>query len=316
MGEGVAFPAIHSMIARWIPPVERARAVAIVISACYLGTILPIASAPTIILRIGWQFVFYLFGSLGFFWVLGWHYLCSGHPNHHKTIHPSELSYIQSSLDKTSEEMEKEKKNATPWRAIALSPAVWAIMINQFCSSYAFYVLLSWLPTYFEEYFGIDMQELSFYGVLPYLVQGLFGMVSGWIGDKLITKGLSVEASRKILQIAGLLIPAIFFTVLAFGRITNQFLGVALVSLALGSGTLTLAGVSVNHLDIAPKYSGVVFAVGNTMGTVAGIVGTPLSGAIVQITGSWNWVFGTMVVASIIGIVSWFFMAKGKPVIH
>lgn len=38
----------------------------------------------------------------------------------------------------------------------------------------------------------------------------------------------------------------------------------------LGLSTLTLAGVSVSHLDIAPRHAGAVFGLGNTFATLAG----------------------------------------------
>ena len=39
IGEGVTFPAIYSLQARWIPPAERARAMALSNSGIPLGTV-------------------------------------------------------------------------------------------------------------------------------------------------------------------------------------------------------------------------------------------------------------------------------------
>jgi hypothetical protein len=40
---------------------------------------------------------------------------------------------------------------ATPWRAMLAHPAVWAIVVNNFTFHYAFYVVMNWLPTYFDK---------------------------------------------------------------------------------------------------------------------------------------------------------------------
>lgn len=44
----------------------------------------------------------------------------------------------------------KGRPAPTPWRAMLSSPAVWAIVVNNFAFHYAFYVVMNWLPTYFN----------------------------------------------------------------------------------------------------------------------------------------------------------------------
>ncbi len=46
--------------------------------------------------------------------------------------------------------------------------------------------------------------------------------------------------------------------------------GVVAVSAALGCCGLARGGFSVNHMDIAPRYAGVVMGISNTAGTLAG----------------------------------------------
>lgn len=48
----------------------------------------------------------------------------------------------------------KGRTAPTPWRGMLLSPAVWAIVVNNFAFHYAFYVVMNWLPTYFNRYVG------------------------------------------------------------------------------------------------------------------------------------------------------------------
>lgn len=37
-----------------------------------------------------------------------------------------------------------------PWRRLLSSAAVWAIVVNNFAFHYAFYLVMNWLPTYFN----------------------------------------------------------------------------------------------------------------------------------------------------------------------
>ena len=50
-------------------------------------------------------------------------------------------------------------------------------------------------------------------------------------------------------------------------------LAVVLFSLALGASNLNAATYRVNHLDIAPRFSGVLMGITNSAGTIPGIIG-------------------------------------------
>ncbi len=65
VGEGVNFPAIHSLAARWAPARERSRALALNYTGIFLGTIAALLGSPPLILRYGWPAVFYISGALG-----------------------------------------------------------------------------------------------------------------------------------------------------------------------------------------------------------------------------------------------------------
>ena len=45
----------------------------------------------------------------------------------------------------------KWRAPATPWARILGHRAVWAILVNNFTFHYAFYVVMNWLPTYFDK---------------------------------------------------------------------------------------------------------------------------------------------------------------------
>lgn len=53
-------------------------------------------------------------------------------------------------------------------------------------------------------------------------------------------------------------------------------------SVALGFLALGRVGFAVNHMDIAPRYAGIVMGVSNTAGTLAGIIGIDLTGKLLD----------------------------------
>ena len=50
-----------------------------------------------------------------------------------------------------------------PWKAILSSKEVWAILINQFCNSWGFYVLLTWLPSYYKDVYKVDLSDVGYF---------------------------------------------------------------------------------------------------------------------------------------------------------
>ena len=61
---------------------------------------------------------------------------------------------------------------------------------------------------------------------------------------------------------------------------TSATIAIILLTLGVGCGGLSLAGFNINHLDIAPRYAGVLMALTNTAGTLPGIVGPLVAKAI------------------------------------
>jgi hypothetical protein len=65
-------------------------------------------------------------------------------------------------------------------RLLLAQREVWAICLCQYCQSYGMYGLLTWLPTFFSDYYGVEVANLGGFTLLPYVVQvrpSIFGPV-------------------------------------------------------------------------------------------------------------------------------------------
>jgi len=60
-GEGLALPAIHSMIKKYVHPNQRSTSAAFITSSCFAGTLLSNLLSPWIIGKFGWKACFYSF---------------------------------------------------------------------------------------------------------------------------------------------------------------------------------------------------------------------------------------------------------------
>ena len=73
--------------------------------------------------------------------------------------------------------------------------------------------------------------------------------------------------------VIGFLVPACLLVSTSYVGCEDTSLAVILFSLALGISNFNAASYNVNHLDISPRYAGVLMGITNTAGTIPGIVG-------------------------------------------
>ncbi|KAB5541841.1 hypothetical protein DKX38_014815 [Salix brachista] len=287
VAQGFIFPSIHTVLAQWVPPHERSRSVSLTTSGMYLGAAMGMLLLPSLVKFKGPQSVFLAEAALGISWSFLWFLYASDPP---RSEHPKATAagFGESLLPLKASQKAKMENGGTavrtariPWRRIFVSLPIWAIVVNNFTFHYALYVLMNWLPTYFEQGLQLSLQEMGSSKMMPYFNMFIFSNIGGVVADHLITKRiLSVTRTRKFLNTVGFLVASLALIALPIFRTSSG--AVFCSSVALGFLALGRAGFAVNHMDIAPRYAGIVMGVSNTAGTLAGIIGVDLTGKILE----------------------------------
>lgn len=303
-GEGVALPAIYSLYGRWLPRREISRAIGATFSAIPLGIIFGLLVTPWIVLHFGWHWAFYSFGLAGLLWFAAWQLVASSYPERHPSISEEEkMLILQDAAPLTATE-------APPWGRLLRSPAVWAIIVAHFCSNWGTYVLLAWMPTYVNKGLNIDFNTVGIYAMVPYIAAFLFFNVAGNLADKLALRGWEVIRIRRFMQVIGFGGPAVILMLV--GYVSNAEAAIAMMTLSNIFIGFTAGGFIVNHLDIAPRYAGVLMGLSNTAGTIPGIIGVYVSGLILGWSGSWTLVFQVAGLVYFSGLVFYLLYASGE----
>lgn len=306
IGEGVAMPAMNNMISKWIPVSERSRALSFVYSGMYLGSVTGLAFSPFLIHKFGWPSVFYSFGSLGSIWFALWIAKAHSSPTEDPEISAQEKRFILEGS------ISKEPVTVIPWKLILSKAPVWALIVSHFCHNWGTFILLTWMPTYYNQVLKFNLMESGLFCVLPWLTMAVFANIGGWIADTLITKGLSVTSVRKIMQTIGFMGPALSLSLLSRAR--TPALAVLCMACSQGSDAFSQSGLYSNHQDIGPRYSGVLLGLSNTAGVLAGVLGTAATGFILQ-RGSWDDVFKVSIALYLIGTLVWNLFATGEKIL-
>ncbi|KAD3069122.1 hypothetical protein R6Q59_016889 [Mikania micrantha] len=306
IGEGVAMPAMNNILSKWIPVSERSRSLAMVYSGMYLGSVIGLAFSPILIQKFTWPSVFYSFGSLGSLWFVFWLSKAHSTPIEDPELRAEEKKYILGGS------VSKEPVTEIPWKLLLSKAPVWALIVSHFCHNWGTFILLTWMPTYYNQVLKFNLTESGLLCVLPWLTMAVFANIGGWIADTLVSRGLSITTVRKIMQSIGFLGPAFFLTQLS--RVKTPAMAVFCMACSQGSDAFSQSGLYSNHQDIGPRYAGVLLGLSNTAGVLAGVFGTAATGYILQ-NGSWDDVFKVAVILYIIGTLVWNIFSTGEKIL-
>uniref|UniRef100_H2LU41 Sialin n=1 Tax=Oryzias latipes TaxID=8090 RepID=H2LU41_ORYLA len=254
-GEGVTFPAMMAMWARWAPPLERSRLTTLSGSGSSFGAFLALPLTGYICEQLGWPAVFYIWGA-GCFWAVLWFAFVSDDPRTHRRISDEERDYIINSIGPQVKHLFSGTGHGwtLPLLSMMLSVPLWAIILTQMSANWAFYTLLTSLPTYMSDILHFDLQSNGFLSALPYLGSLVVSLLSAVAADILIErKVFSVTIVRKIFTVTGLVLPAVFLVAVNYAG-CDHILTVTFFTLSSSLGGTSAPGVYINQIDIAPRW--------------------------------------------------------------
>jgi ACS family sodium-dependent inorganic phosphate cotransporter len=121
---------------------------------------------------------------------------------------------------------------------------------------------------------------------------------------------MRMTAVRKTLQSIAFVLGAAAVCAMPFAHSPMQ--AVILASISNGGTSIGMGGWGVNHLDVAPRYAGILMGISNTFATLPGIIGVAATGFIVQATGSYSAVFYLAAAIYMVGLVAYLVWGSGE----
>lgn len=286
MAQGVALPAMTSMIAKWVPKKESgvAQGVSLIGVAAGLAVTMPLAA--WMINTWGWQMVFYTFSILGPIWALVWWKYGYQSPDVDPHISQSELNYIResnaaSAAAAASVSAEDPDQQLTVKEACA-QPAVWIGALSFLCTHFLFYLFMTWLPTYFADGRGLSVTGSAISSMLPYVVAMFTYPIGGLLADKCAV-AFGDNVGRKILPCVGLIASAVLLYFAT--KATSITAATALVSASNGFLCLTMGGYYSIPIVFSKRHAGKLVGLWATFASVGGILAPVVTGVLVDLHG-------------------------------
>jgi MFS transporter, ACS family, aldohexuronate transporter len=193
MGEGGAFPAATRVVAEWVPLDRRSTAMGIINAGTAVGSVLAPPLIGLVLMTSGWRMVFFAAGGAGLAWV-GWWY----------------VSYREGEDAPVARLDARLVAQEFSFLDIVRMRRVQVLVFAKFMSDSAWYFYLFWLPKYLYDVRGFDVKHVSYYAWIPYAASGLGSFLGGWLSSSLLSRGRSLDSSRKfVLGLSALFMPVV-----------------------------------------------------------------------------------------------------------
>ncbi|KAL0273861.1 UNVERIFIED_CONTAM: hypothetical protein PYX00_006443 [Menopon gallinae] len=288
--QGAHFPGMSSLASKQLSDKDRAAFFSLATSGSAFGTLLTGLFGSFVLERSNWQSVFFVIGALCCSWTLLFYYMCSMDD---RCFTPTENAKV-------------------PWTTLFRKPAFWSCVFAHACQNNCFFTLLSWLPTYFHDVFPEAKGWIV--NMVPWLFTVPCTLIGKWISERLLSRGFSVTATRKSVEAICLLSQSI--GLLALEQINSLEGALVCMVLTIGATGFHNSAVVVNPGDLAPKHSGSVFGLMNTVGSIPGFLGVYAAGEILEKTHSWALVFNVTAAVNILGCLLYLKYASGSPIVQ
>jgi MFS transporter, ACS family, solute carrier family 17 (sodium-dependent inorganic phosphate cotransporter), member 9 len=297
--QGVYFPSMISITSQNLDESERGNFFSLLTAGSAVGTLTTGLLGTFLLDYFGWAWVFQVIGFIALSWTLLLRYYTIS-SERHRIINISSSNLC----------MKVGTVAVVPWLKIMSSCRVWACLIAQACEMNCFFVLLSWLPTFFQENF--PHQKTYLVNFLPWALVPPCTIAAKCLTEKLLERKFHKSTVRKVVQ-SICFISQNFALMLAM-QTKNFSVSLSCMSIVIGMTGFHAAGVTVNPQDLAPNFSGSVFGLMNTFGATVGFLGVYLAGHILELTQSWNAIFDILVMVNFVGLLVFSLLGGAEPI--
>ena len=132
----------------------------------------------------------------------------------------------------------------------------------------------------------LELSQAAQVSLIPPITAIVTSAVAGSSAAKLLEIGWPVGRVRKAAQTMAFMGPSA--CLLASLGTDDPMTTVALISVAIGLNSFSLAGLYCNHQDLSPRYASILLGMTNTVASIPGVIGVAAAGIILDQTHSWE----------------------------
>ncbi|MBM4669419.1 MFS transporter [Rhodococcus hoagii] len=258
--EGPAASLVNVAVFGWFPKSKRGFPSAVVSSGSSVAKILVVPALTVVVATFGWKSAFFTMMLVGVIWAVVWIFVGKDGPYS-----------VNSARERAKESSQSVVKRVSILRIAAL-PTFWGGVLGLFAIYGMVTVVLTWLPSYFEEGLGYSRINSGLLFALP-SVTGMGAMLLGsFVTDRLSVRGMTVRASRGMVSVAALFLCGACLAVIPFVGPSWAVVTLLVTGYGIGVGVLPLMFVAITHISPERQVAstlGVFVALFQSSGIVA-----------------------------------------------
>ncbi|HUP05965.1 MAG TPA: MFS transporter [Caldimonas sp.] len=287
--EGPNFPALTAAVTHWLSPRERATALA----CALLSVPVALAVGGPIVSRLldwlDWRATFGVLFALSAAWVPLWWLFFRDSPAESRFVNHAELDHIRSGHEAVTtppHTLPKSWPEGAALKALLTNRTLLANTWAFFVFGYFLFFFMTWLPSYLEHKYGLDLRAVGLFTVLPWLAAALSLWLFGRGSDALLARTGRLRIARSYLIAGTQLVAAIAVVPVAFtGNLAVALAGITVaVAASMGANAAYYAVV----VDIVPQRAATVMGMMDFAFALAGFLAPAITGWVLGERGSFE----------------------------
>src|SRR4051794_11495919 len=261
-GEGPAASVAAHAIFKWFPDEKRTLPIAILSQGSAFGVILAVPALNWVIVNYSWHYAFGALGVVGLMWAVAW------------LIFGEEGPLVQTAAAAASEPR-------IPYFQLLTSRTFVGCVVATFGAYWALSLGLTWFTPFIVKGLGFSQKEAGWISILPWIFGATVVLLTGWISQVMMARGVSTRGARGILGAAPLVVGGSILAVLPY----LDGAGLQIAFLVFGSGLCGSIYVVCPPMlgEFTPvSQRGAVISIYSAIYTLAGIMAPSVMGSVLQ----------------------------------
>jgi MFS family permease len=261
-GEGPAFSvALHSVY-KWFPDEKRTLPTAILSQGSAFGVILAVPALNWVIVNYSWHYAFGALGIVGLMWVVAW--LILGKEG------PLVQTVAMAAADPRVPYLQLLTSRTFIGCCAATFGAYWALSLG-----------LTWFTPFIIKGMGFSQKDAGWISVLPWVFGAVVVLLTGWISQLLMARGVTTRAARGVLGSVPLIVGGLILAAMPYAD--GAGLKIALLVVGTGlSGSIYVVCPPMLGEFTPVEQRGAVLSIYGAIYTLAGILGPSVMGSVIQ----------------------------------
>ncbi len=265
-GEGPAFSVAVHAIYKWFPDEKRTLPTAILSQGSAFGVIVAVPALNWLIVNYSWHYAFGALGVVGLLWVVVWLFMGREGP----------LVYTAPAGG--------GKEPRIPYLQLLTSRTFIGCVAATFGAYWALSLGLTWFTSFIIQGLGFSQQQAGFISIMPWIFGATIVILTGWISQLLMARGMSTRGARGVLGSVPLIIGGAILALMP--HVSGA--GLQIAFLVVGSGLCGSIYVVCPPMlgEFTPvSQRGAIIAIYGALYTLAGIIAPYVMGNVIQSAG-------------------------------